>query len=59
LASVSGIAAAISKAFRHQERRKGCAKTMVITISTKLDRMLLHSRATSILGPGMSKTVPS
>ncbi len=52
-ATESGIATATTSTLRQGERNRSCAKTMVVTTRIKLDRMLLHSRATSTVNPGM------
>ena len=58
LATESGIATATTKAFRHGERRRSCASTMVVTTSIKLERMLLHSGATARIRSGMCNSRP-
>ena len=58
LATERGIAAAITKAFRQGERKRSCARTMVVTSNIELDRMLLHSRATSTVNPEMCSSMP-
>ena len=54
-----GIAAATSKLLRHQEPSKRWASTNVVITSIRLERMLLHSRATSMSSPGMDSIIPS
>ncbi len=46
LATESGIANATTTLFRQAVRKSICAKTIVVTTNIKLERMLLHSRAT-------------
>jgi hypothetical protein len=58
-ATDSGITAAATNAFRHHDRRNRWAKTMAVTNSIRLDRILLHSRATSISSPGIDNMIPS
>ena len=58
LATDIGIATAITKAFRQTERKSICARTIVVTTSIKLERMLLHSLASSIVNPGTVICVP-
>jgi len=57
-ATESGIDIRIIKAFRQGERKSSCARTMVVTINMELERMLLHSRATSTVNPGMCTNTP-
>jgi aldehyde dehydrogenase (NAD+) len=58
LATEIGIATAMTKIFRHEERKSICARTMVVTSNIELDRMLLHSRATSTVKSGMCSSIP-
>jgi hypothetical protein len=58
-ATERGIATVIAKAFCQAERKLTCARTMVVTASSKLERMLLHSWATSTVNPGMVSCIPS
>ncbi len=59
LATDRGIANKIIRNFRHGVRRSICARTMVVTSNMRLDRMLLHSRATSTFRPGIDSTIPA
>ena len=59
LATDRGIANKIIRIFRHGVRRSTCASTMVVTSNMRLERMLLHSRATSMFRPGMDSKIPS
>ena len=43
----------VTMVFRQVERNSIWAKIMVVTTNIKLEGMLLHSRATSIVKPGM------
>src|SRR5579863_8275709 len=53
-----GMATATTTAFRHTERKPNCARTMVVISNIELDRMLLHSLATSTVKPGMVSMKP-
>ncbi len=54
-----GMATAAAKVFRQAERKLTCASTMVVTTNIRLERMLLHSGATSTVKPGIVMRVPS
>src|SRR5580698_9383124 len=59
LATDNGTATATTNNFRQKERNRSWASTMVVTTSIKLERMLLHSFATSTVKPGMVRKKPS
>src|ERR1700731_3956542 len=54
-----GMATSTTADFLQKERRNKCARTMLVTISIRLDRRLLHSWATSRLSPGIDSRMPS
>jgi len=58
LAIDKGIATATTRAFRQNERKSRWARTITVTSNIKLDRMLLHSGATSRVNPGICRSVP-
>jgi hypothetical protein len=58
-ATDKGTARAITMSFLQRERKRICAKTMVVTNNIMLDRMLLHSGATSIVNPGIVISIPA
>src|SRR5947208_5795836 len=53
-----GTVAAITAALHHGERRLTCERTMLAINNITLERILLHSRATSMLTPGIERTNP-
>ena len=55
----NGTATKMATVFRQVERNRTCASTMVVTKSMELERMLLHSCATSTERPGIVSTNPS
>ena len=55
----SGTATSTAPILLQTERRNKCANTMLVTKSIKLERILLHSMATSMLSPGIESTKPS
>ena len=59
LAIERGSVARTTVVFRQKDRRNKCASTMLVTTSTKLERRLLHSWATSSLNPGIDSMIPS
>src|SRR3981189_2942747 len=58
LAADKGTATAMTKSFLQGEHNRTWAKTMVVTINIKLDRILLHSAATSTVNPGIEISIP-
>ena len=58
MATETGIARAITSHFRHVVRNRSCARIMVVISNIELERMLLHSLATSTVSPGMSIRMP-
>src|SRR5258708_1700375 len=58
-ATERGIATRTTRTLPQPERRKRCASTMLQTTNIRLERMLLHSLATSTVKPGMVSKTPS
>jgi hypothetical protein len=58
LRSERGTASKTRRASRHDVRNSTCARTIVATSNIRLERMLLHSCATSTFGPGMERKTP-
>jgi hypothetical protein len=59
LKSDRGMTSKINRVFRQAVRRHTCESTMVITNNIRLERILLHSRATSTVSPGIETRTPS
>src|SRR5271166_5003094 len=59
LAMERGIAANITRTLPQGEPSKSWASTMVVTNKIRLERMLLHSSATSSVSPGIVSRRPS
>ena len=58
LATERGIATATTTTFRQDDRNSKCATTVVVTSNIMLERMLLHSGATSMVNPGICTSMP-
>src|SRR5271165_4651793 len=54
-----GIAARMTTPLPQAERSKRWASTIVVTNNIRLERILLHSSATSSVSPGMVNRTPS
>src|SRR5271166_1493712 len=54
-----GMMARMTRAFPQAERSKRWASTILLTSNTRLERILLHSLATSMFSPGIDSTTPS
>ena len=52
------MATMIASHFRHDERSRSCARIIVVINNIELERMLLHSVATSTVKPGISIRTP-